>query len=66
MSDITQSTNTPVPMETGFLNRKWKSILFFFEKHAFESKLEVILRAAAGHEGNSLAPGEHQLPVASH
>ena len=57
MSEITQSTNTPVPMETVFLNRKWKSILFFFAKRAFESKLEGILRAAAGHEGNSLPAG---------
>ena len=58
MSEITQSTNTPVPMETGFLNRKWKSIRFFFEKRAFESKLEGILAAVAGHEGNSLPPGD--------
>jgi hypothetical protein len=60
MSEITQSTNAPVSMETGFLNRKWKSIRFFFEKRAFESKLEGILRAAAGHEGSSLPAGEHQ------
>ena len=60
MSEITQSTNTPASMETGVLNRKWKSILFFFEKRAFESKLEGILRAAAGHEGNSLPAGEYQ------
>ena len=63
MSEIAQSTNTPASMETGFLNRKWKSIRFFFEKRAFESKLEGILRAAAGHEGNSLPPGEHQYQV---
>jgi hypothetical protein len=50
-------------METGFLNRKWKLILFFFAKRAFESKLEGILRAAAGHEGNSLPPGEHQYQL---
>jgi hypothetical protein len=52
MSTITQSTRTPFSNETGFLNRKWKSMLFFFEKSAFESKLEGILRAAAGHEGS--------------
>ena len=63
MSEITQSTNAPISMETGFLNRKWKSICFFFEKRAFESKLEGILRAAAGHEGNSLPPGEHQYQL---
>jgi hypothetical protein len=51
------------PWETGFLKRKWKWILFFFEKRAFESKLEGILRAAAGHEGNSLPAGEHQYQL---
>ena len=65
MSEITQSTNTPVSMETGFLNRKWKSIRFFFEKRAFESRLEGILRAAAGHEGNSLPHGEHHYQLLS-
>jgi hypothetical protein len=59
MSEITQ-TKTPLSMETGFLNRKWKSIGFFFEKRAFESRLEGILRATAGHEGNSLPAGERQ------
>jgi hypothetical protein len=63
MSEITQSTNAPASSETGFLNRKWKSILFFFEKRAFESKLEGILRAAAGHEGNSLPPGGYQYQL---
>lgn len=63
MSETIQSTNAPVSMETGFLSRKWKSIRFFFEKRAFESKLEGILRAAAGHEGNSLPPGEHQYQL---
>ena len=65
MSEITQSTNAPVSMETGFLNRKWKSILFFFAKRAFESKLEGILRAAAGHEGNSLPVGNSQYQLLS-
>jgi hypothetical protein len=63
MSEITQSTNAPISNETGFLNRKWKLFLFFFAKRAFESKLEGILRAAAGHEGNSLPPGEHQYQL---
>jgi hypothetical protein len=63
MSESTQSTNTPVSIETGFLNRKWKSILFFFAKRAFESKLEGILRAAAGHEGNSLPAGNSQYQL---
>jgi hypothetical protein len=43
MSENTQLTRTPISKVTGFLNRKWKSILFFFAKHAFESKLECIL-----------------------
>ena len=64
MSD-TQSTNNPASTETGFLNRKWKLICFFFAKHAFESKLEGILRAAAGHEGNSLPPGDQQYHLLS-
>jgi hypothetical protein len=65
MSEITQSTNVPASMETGFLNRKWKLILFFFAKRAFESKLEGILRAAAGHEGNSLPAGNSQYQLLS-
>ena len=65
MSEITQSTNAPASNETGFLNRKWKMILFFFAKRAFESKLEGILRAAAGHEGNSLPPGNSQYQLLS-
>ena len=63
MSETTQSTNTPASSETGFLKRKWKSIFFFFAKHAFESKLEGILRAAVGHEGNSLPAGDHQYQL---
>jgi hypothetical protein len=63
MLEAIQSTNAPVSSETGFINRKWKLILFFFAKRAFESKLEGILRAAAGHEGNSLPPGEHQYQL---
>jgi hypothetical protein len=53
----------PTSSETGVLNRKWKLILFFFAKHAFESKLEGILRAAAGHEGNSLPPGDRHYQL---
>jgi len=65
MSDISQSTNTPASSETGFLSRKWKSIRFFFAKRAFESKLEGILRAAAGHEGNALPVGNSQYQLLS-
>ena len=65
MSEATQSPRNPVSIETGFLNRKWKSILFFFDKHAFESKLERVLGAAAGHEGNSLPTGDQQYHLLS-
>jgi hypothetical protein len=65
MSEITKSTRTPVSKEIGFLKRKWKSIYFFFEKRAFESKLEGILTAAAGHEGNSLPAGDSQYQLLS-
>jgi hypothetical protein len=65
MSETTQSTNTPASMETGFLNRKWKLILFFFAKRAFELKLVGILRAAAGHEGDSLPAGNSQYQLLS-
>ena len=40
-------------------------ILFFFYKRAFESKLESILSSAAGHEGNSLPPGDHHYQLLS-
>lgn len=60
MSELTRFTNSPVASGIGVLKRKWKSIRFFFEKRAFESKIEGILRAAAGHEGNSLPAGESQ------
>jgi len=64
MSEITQFANTPASSEeTGFLNRKWKSMRFFFAKRAFESKLEGILRAAAGHEGNSLPAGDSRYQL---
>ena len=63
MMEITQSTNPPASMEAGFLNSKWKRILFFFHKRVFLSKLEDILSAAAGHEGNSLPSGNCQYQV---
>jgi hypothetical protein len=63
MSEITQFTNPPVSLETGRLNSKWKRILFFFHKRVFLSRLEGILNAAAGHEGNSLPSGNYQYQV---
>lgn len=65
MAETIQSTNAPASSETGFFNRKWKLILFFFAKRAFESRLEGILRAVAGHEGNSLPPGDHHYQLLS-
>src|ERR1017187_4977682 len=65
MMEITQSTNTPASMEAGRLNSNWKRILFFFHKRVFLSKLEDILSAAAGHEGNSLSAGNSQYQVLS-
>jgi hypothetical protein len=65
MSELSQCTNTPVTSETGVLNRNWKSIRFFFGKRVFESKLEGILRAAAGHEGNSLPAGDSRYQLLS-
>ncbi|MFI5107521.1 MAG: hypothetical protein ACHP78_01605 [Terriglobales bacterium] len=65
MSEITRLPNTPVSNETGFLNHNWRSIRLFFDKRAFESKLERILRAAAGHEGNSLPAGDYEYELLS-
>ena len=66
MSEVTQSTAAaPASMETGFLHCKWKIILFLFAKRTFESKLEGVLRAVAGHEENSLPPGDHQYYLLS-
>ncbi len=59
MSDVTQIATTPASQdEAGFLQRKWKELRFFLQKRAFESKLEGLLRSAAGHEGNSLPVGD--------
>jgi hypothetical protein len=64
MMEITQSTNTPAPTGTGRLNSKWKRILFLcYYKPAFLSKVENILSAAAGHEGNGLPSGNHEYQV---
>ncbi len=65
MLQITQSTNTPVSTGTGRLNSNWKRILFLSHKRTFESKLEGILSAAVGHEGNALPAGNHEYQVLS-
>ncbi len=68
MSEITTLSNTPVSSEAGadpLFKRKWKSVRFFFDKRAFESKLEGVLKAAAGHEGNSVPPGDHHYRLLS-
>jgi hypothetical protein len=63
MMEITQSTNPPASREAGRLNSTWKRFVFFFHKRVFLSKLEDILSAAAGHEGNSLPSGNCQYQV---
>jgi|HubBroStandDraft_6_1064221.scaffolds.fasta_scaffold1696766_1 hypothetical protein len=66
MSEITRLTYTPASTEAGPLNSRWKRILFFvYYKRAFLSRIEGILNAAAGHEGNSLPPGNYQYQVLS-
>ena len=63
MSEVTQFNRAPASSWAGFLNRKWKLLRFFLAKRAFESKLEGILGAAAGHEGNSLPAGHSQYQL---
>ena len=65
MSDeIARFTNTPAPTGTGRLNSKWQRILFLcYYKRAFLSKVENILSAAVGHEGNGLPSGHHEYQV---
>ena len=63
MSEITQYANALVSSVAGRLNPTWKRFIFFFHKRALESKLESILGAAAGHEGNSLPAGSYQYQV---
>lgn len=65
MLEITQRTDTPVSTEVGRLHSTWKRFVFFFHKRVFLSKLEGILSAAAGHEGNSLPSGNYQYQVLS-
>jgi hypothetical protein len=65
MSEITLFTHTPASREAGCLNSKWKKCVFFFHKRVFLSRIEGILSAAAGHEGNSLPSGNYQYQVLS-
>ena len=67
MLQITQSINkTPTPtMGIGRLNNAWMKFAFFFHKRAFESKIEGILSAAAGHESNGLLSGNYQYQILS-
>lgn len=65
MLPCTQSANTPVSSETGIINRKWQAICFYLEKHRVEQQIESILRAAAGHESNSLPVGSDEYQVLS-
>lgn len=63
MLEIIQSTTTPALRAAGLFNSNWKKVLFFFHKRVFQSKIEDILSAAAGHEGNSLPAGNYQYQV---
>ena len=57
------SSNTPAPMGLGRLNNTWKKFAYFLSKRTFESRLEGLLTAAAGHESNSLPAGNYQYQV---
>jgi hypothetical protein len=63
MLQLTQSTDNPPSKDGGILNHHWRTIRFAFAKRSFESQLEGILRAAAGHESNSLAVGACEYQV---
>jgi len=58
-----QSNYAPVASETGFLNRRWRAIVFHLEKRSLERKLESVLRGAAGHESNSMPAGAHEYQL---
>ena len=63
MLQLMQSNRAPASSESGFLNRRWRAILFYLEKRSFERKLESILGSAAGHEGNSLPVGDSRYQL---
>ncbi len=65
MSGITRFTSPPASVKAGPLNSKWKKLVFFFHRRVFLSRLEGILNAVAGHEGNSLPSGNYQYQVLS-
>lgn len=69
MLQLMQSNHALASSEAGFFNRKLRAILFYLEKRSFERKLESILGAVAGHEGNSLPVGDsryHLLHTEAH
>ena len=61
--EITQSTPPPASTEAGCLHSKWKRFTFFLSKRVFLRRIESILDAAAGHEGNVLPAGNYQYQV---
>ena len=63
MSQLMQPSSAPVASETGFLNRRWRAIVFYLEKRSLERTLETVLRAAAGHESNSMPAGAHEYQL---
>ena len=60
---VQQSTENSSSKDGGILNHKWRTIRFALAKRSFESQLAGILKAAAGHESNSLAVGAWEYQV---
>ena len=65
MLEIIRSTSTPASRETSLFKCNWKKVLFLIHRRVFLSRIEDILSAAAGHEGNSLSAGNYQYQVLS-
>lgn len=63
MLQLMPSTGNPSSQDGGVLNHNWRAFRFILAKRSFESQLEGILRAAAGHESNSLAVGAWEYQV---
>jgi hypothetical protein len=63
MSNPPECSNAVSQPTKRILNKQWKSIRFFFDQRAFESKLGRILNAASAHEANFLPHGDHQYQL---
>ena len=62
-TEITKCANAPASSDAGRLNPTWKRFIFPFYKHAFLRKVESLLNASAGHEGNGLPAGNYQYQI---